>query len=265
MTSSLASSPVAAPRWREVVWPKEHGSWSLVLEPLALGLLAAPSASGVAFAAAALAGFFARRPLRIAVHDAKPARRLAARRAVTALGATALAAFGIAVALAGASWLAWLLPTVVAGAAFLYFDLQQAGREQAAEMAGAAAFSWLPAVVAVLAGVGAVQAVTLAALMLARSIPTVLTVRAAVRARKSGEWRIAGPVVTSIVALAGLLALARTGLAPWTACVLVAMLALRSAVLLVYPRVSVRPSTLGMIEAATGAVYVLAVAVAWRI
>jgi hypothetical protein len=29
-------------RCRELAWPKEHGSWSLALEPLALGLFAAP-------------------------------------------------------------------------------------------------------------------------------------------------------------------------------------------------------------------------------
>ena len=47
--------------WREVVkltLPKEHGSWSLALEPVAFGLLVAPSAAGAALALAAGLGFF---------------------------------------------------------------------------------------------------------------------------------------------------------------------------------------------------------------
>ena len=43
MTSSLET-----PRWREairLVLPKEHGSWSLALEPLVLGFIAAPKCS----------------------------------------------------------------------------------------------------------------------------------------------------------------------------------------------------------------------------
>ena len=45
--------------------PKEHGSWSLALEPVALGLLVAPSAAGAALAAAAVSGFFLRRPWKL--------------------------------------------------------------------------------------------------------------------------------------------------------------------------------------------------------
>ena len=65
----LTAEPIlseTAPRRGAVFLPREHGSWSLALEPLALGLLVVPSAAGAALAAAALAGFFARRPLKAA-------------------------------------------------------------------------------------------------------------------------------------------------------------------------------------------------------
>ncbi|HQY06456.1 MAG TPA: YwiC-like family protein, partial [Lacunisphaera sp.] len=65
----------AAPVPGAVFLPKEHGSWSLALEPLALGLLLAPSAAGGALLAAALAGFFARRPLKTALTAPASARR----------------------------------------------------------------------------------------------------------------------------------------------------------------------------------------------
>ena len=38
--------PLSIARWRELVWPKEHGSWSLAGEPLALALVAAPTTAG---------------------------------------------------------------------------------------------------------------------------------------------------------------------------------------------------------------------------
>ena len=56
-SSSLAS----------IVVPKERGGWSLALEPVVLGLAAAPSAAGLPLAGAVLAGFLARRPLKLAV------------------------------------------------------------------------------------------------------------------------------------------------------------------------------------------------------
>jgi hypothetical protein len=51
------SPPAPMARWRDVILPKEHGSWSLALEPIALGLLVAPSWAGGSLAVAVLAGF----------------------------------------------------------------------------------------------------------------------------------------------------------------------------------------------------------------
>ena len=93
-------------RWREIVWPREHGSWSLALEPLALGLLVAPSLAGTWFALAVLAGFLARRPLKMAVKDAKPERRAAARGLLAVCGIVAGGAFGACVVLGGVAWFA---------------------------------------------------------------------------------------------------------------------------------------------------------------
>src|SRR5208283_2159794 len=96
-------APPAQPasRVRSVFLPREHGSWSLALEPLALGLFVAPSMAGVALALAAAAGFFARRPLRALVI---PPGSGARSELVLALGILALcsaAGLGEAAAIAG--------------------------------------------------------------------------------------------------------------------------------------------------------------------
>src|SRR5690349_12445863 len=103
-------------RWREQVWPREHGSWSLALEPLGLGLLAAPSAAGGWFALAVLAAFFGRRPLRTAVSDPVAARRAEARVALVPLAIVALGGLAGAIVLGGVAWLGWLVPATLAGA-----------------------------------------------------------------------------------------------------------------------------------------------------
>jgi hypothetical protein len=260
-----APAPVRLPSWREVVLPKEHGSWSLALEPVALGLLAAPTLGGAALAVAATAGFFVRRPLRLALSDSRPERRDAARRAAVACAAVAVAAWFGALVVGGIGWLPWLIPAAAAGAVFLYFDLQKAGREQHAEVAGAFAFAWLPAAFACLAGWNHPEAAALGVVMIARAVPTVLTVRGCVRARKNRSGPAGWPVVAAVLAAGAVIWLARVGLAPWTAAALLLILATRSFGLLVFPRPAFRASTIGMIEAAFGVAFVVAVAVAWRV
>ena len=100
--------------------------------------------------------------------------------------------------------------------------------------------------------------------MLGRAVPTVLCVRAYLRAAKTGIHRIAPALTAAALALAIGTALALAGLAPRTAVVLLALLAARAVVLLVWPRPALRARTLGMIEAAFGAFFVLVAVVAWR-
>jgi hypothetical protein len=264
MQSALRFPMTPDANWRDLIWPKEHGSWSLALEPVALGLLAAPSGAGGALAVAAVAGFFCRRPLRTAVNDARAERRLAARRAAAGCALLALAALSVAIGLGGAGWLRWLLPSAVAGAVFAACDLRQAGREQYAELAGAVAFGWLPAAFVVLAGGSAWAALALGAIMLARAVPTVLTVRSVLRSRKTGERHFVPALVMAVLSVAVVDVLYRRGDAPFVAVAAIAVFALRSAALLVYPRPPWRASRLGMMEAALGIAFVLAVGLAWR-
>src|SRR5687768_11024783 len=121
-TLSVPLSARPASLWRDTICPKEHGSWSLAFEPIALGLLVAPSVPGAFFGLALAAGFFARRPLRMAVLERREPRRQAAYRALAICGSAALTAFAAVLLLRGVSWLTYLVPTLVAGAAFAWFD-----------------------------------------------------------------------------------------------------------------------------------------------
>ncbi|MGH8022301.1 MAG: hypothetical protein ACRED1_01875, partial [Limisphaerales bacterium] len=130
---------------------------------------------------------------------------------ITALGLSLAAKIG------GVKNLWPLLPAGLAGSVFAWCDRRNEAREGAVEVAGAVTFSLLPAAFATLAGWSAPAALALAAMMLMRSVPTVLTVRANLRIKKG---RAVSTVPALFAAGAGLILTAWLiwlRLAPWPA------------------------------------------------
>jgi hypothetical protein len=249
--------------FKDVVLPKEHGSWSLAFEPIALGLFIAPSPAGALLALALSAGFFARRPLRIGLNDPHLDRRATAQRALIVCAITALLSMTGAVLLGGVAWLVWLVPVAIAGAIFESFDRKGAGREEAAEIAGSAAFAMVPAALAILGGLNSMQALALALLALGRSVPSVLCVRAYLRAKKTSVHRNGPALVSTCSALAITTVLYDQRLVSLFAFTCMVVLAVRAFALLSIFRPTLRARTLGMCEAVLGLVFVLGVALTW--
>ena len=85
--------------------PVEHGGWSFLAEPLAAGLLVAPSGPGLAIAFATVAAFLVRHPARIwwkHRERSEPSPRAAAARLVAgAYGTLAVAGLAVAVGTGG--------------------------------------------------------------------------------------------------------------------------------------------------------------------
>jgi hypothetical protein len=251
----------AAPGWFSLVRPREHGSWSLALEPLALGLLVAPSGAGLTLAAATVAAFFARRPLRLWWEGGADTGQAA--NALLGCSELALSAAALAVLLGGTAWLPWLLPPALLGGVFLFLDLRREGRSATAELAGAAAFAFLPAVLARLAGFAPAAALALGAVSLARHVPTVLYVRARVRAHKAAPVSPAPGVAAAGIACFGTAVLVRLGLAPTTALALTGLLLARAILLLGPAGAGLAARTIGIIEAALGLLFVVLLGVTW--
>lgn len=245
--------------FKDIVLPREHGSWSLAFEPIALGLLAAPSAAGTVLAVALSSGFFARRPLRIYLNERRSERRIQARGALAICAGTGLLALAGTVLIAGMAWLPWLLPVAIAGAIFAHFDRKGAGREEAAEIAGSAAFAMVPAAIGILGGLAPLQALALALLSLGRSVPSVLCVRSFLRAKKTGVHRNALALSTACIAVAITAVLYDANLASMLVLILVAALAVRAFAVLVVFRPAWRARTVGMSETIVGVLFVLSV------
>jgi hypothetical protein len=201
---------------RPLALPAEHGGWGIVLEPIALALLIAPSVAGVSMGVAAVAAFLARHPLRLAARDRLHHRRLG-RTAVCeqlalAYSAIAVAALVGAVALSSARI---LLPFAIAAPLGLLqfgFDVRNRGRAVIPEMAGIVAAGATAAAIALAGGRTISVAATLWILAMLRAIPALLFVRA-VLGRESRSIAIA----VHVVAVAAAFALWQRHLAPLAA------------------------------------------------
>lgn len=250
--------------WLDLALPKEHGSWSLALEPLAFGLLAAPSIGGAWLALAVVGAFFARRPLRLAWSDPAPERRAAARTVLAGCAGFSFAALAATVIAGGFIWSVWLLPAAVGGGLFVMLDLRGEGRSALAEIAGTAAFAAVPAALGILAGRPPAEAAALALVMGGRAVPTVMTVRAALRGAKTGVSTAGPALLAAGVAVALAAVLAVRGTLSWFPVAALAVLGVRTAGLLVWPRPILRARTVGMIEGGLGLAFVAAVGLALR-
>ena len=252
--------------WREAVkltLPKEHGSWSLALEPVVFGLLVAPSTAGAALTLAAVSGFFLRRPLKLLLSRKSDPRQPLAAAGLAILSLAGLTGLLLAVRLGAAGGWWPLLPAALAGAVFAWCDNRNEAREGPAEIAGVMSFSMLPAAFGALAGWSVPASLALAAIMLVRSVPTVLTVRTSIRIRKDRPYAVAPALLTAGAGIFLIAWLAMLRLAPWLALGFVLLLAARTAWLLLWrPRLTAK--TVGIIEAVLGVLMVLVLALAWK-
>ena len=229
-----------------------------MLEPMALGLLAAPSPAGAALAVAVLALFLTRRPLRLwrldknEINRGRYAGRLWPALAVIATLALLLAGWG-----GGYATLWPLLLTLPAAVLFVIFDLQGEARAAAAELAGTTAFALLPLAFGTLAGMPIPASTGLAAAMVVRLVPTVLVMRAYLRGRK-GQPAARGLALGASLIGAGIAAiLAASGIAPLATPALALLLLVRASWLLGPWSPRLRAPLLGALESTLGAGYVL--------
>lgn len=253
-------------RMKTVALPAEHGSWAFLLEPILLGLLVAPSAPGLFLAVAGAGMFLLHHPLRLAWGDWRrglraPRTRLATR-FVVFYGALAVVGLWAALSLASP---AILLPLLLAfppvAILMLIYDALARRRALLIELAGPVALGALAPAIALAAGWAGAPALGLWAILVARSVPSILYIRARLRLERGQSVRLAPPVAVHLGFLIALGLMAWVGLAPALTAVAEAVLLLRAARGLSARRESpIRPQKLGFLEVGYGLVTVLIVA-----
>jgi hypothetical protein len=265
----LETSRPAAPPWKPVALPVEHGGWGLLAEPVLLGLVLAPSAAGVCLGLAALSAFLARHPFRLALLDRRrgvryPRTSLAERFCAAYVAAAALLLAAASTLAAGAFWPPFALAAPI-GIASLAFDARGRSRDAPAEMTGAVALAAAATAIALAGGAAAAVAWSAWALLALRAVTSVLYVRARIRLDRGLP---AGPVAVHVghaAALCAAVLLALAGWAPWLASVVFAVLLARSGWGLSPRRRRVRPQVLGFQELGYGVLTVVLLAVGYRL
>jgi hypothetical protein len=252
---------------RKLTMPVEHGGWGILLEPIVLGLIVVPSFAGLLVALAAVAAFFARQPLKIALVDRSRGMTYPRTRTAFALaGLFALcgaAFFAGGVALAG--W-ALALPAVLALPLALVqvgYDARNDSRRLLPELTGAIAMSGVVASIALAGGSTALAAAVLWGVMLGRAIPAILYIRARVlgerRGAASGPW----PLAAHAAALGAGAFFYAGSLAPLVVPIAFAVLLARCAAGLSPLRRTLSARRVGFTEIGYGAATILAIAIAY--
>lgn len=254
---------------RTVALPTEHGGWGFVSEPIVLGLLVAPSGYGALLALAMLMLFLAHQPVKLLLKDMLAGRWLAR----TPWAGYFLAGYGGAAALLIGIVMvnvenAFLIPLGIGAPlmlAQLVFDLRSQARTLPAELVGAASLGAIAPAIAMIDGWALGAAMVLWAILLARTIPSVLYVRARLRLQRGHPAAVGAAWGVHLLALAGIGALVAWGDAPWLAGVAVVILFARMAIGLSRYRKDRRVQTIGFQELGYGFLTAVLVAIGYRV
>ncbi len=248
-------------RLKSVALPPEHGAWGFLLEPIVVGLGVAPSWAGLLLSLGVLGAFLLRHPLKIAYQDRRHGRRYA--RTTLAERVALFYAAAAAIGLAGGLLIAGpevLLPVSLAAPLALLLLVsyaQNRGRDLWPQMAGAGALAGTATAVALAGGAATGPALALWAILLGRSVPSILYIRARLRLEKGKPLAVAPVVAANLLAVGGVTALAAGGVAPLLAVIALAILLARALHGLSPWRRRVRVQTLGFLELGFGALTVL--------
>lgn len=251
-------------RLRSVALPAEHGGWSLLFEPILLGLLVAPSRAGLLVSVTAIAAFLARQPFRLAVTDWRrqrvTQRTKIAQRFVIAYVFVAILSLGLALRASGP---AFLLPLLIAAPIViiqLIYDSMWRSRALFAELAGATSTGSIATAIAICAGWPPPLALALWVIIAARSLPTILYIRARLRMlrQKPASKRIA--IGAHILAVLVVSLFAWNGTAPWLSVLAIGMLMIRACAGLLSTR-RTSPQRLGISELLIGVFTIAAVSI----
>ena len=190
---------------RSVALPSEHAGWGLTLEPVLLGLLVAHSVAALCLGLATVLAFLARTPLKLAAVDARRGRTLDRTRlarkvaAVEIVALVALLAVAFATATPGFWWpILGIAPLM---AVELSYDIRSRSRRLVPELAGAVGIAGMTSMMVLAGGRSTSVALGLWAILAARAIAAIPTIRDQVMKLHGRPAHPALPVIGDVVAV----------------------------------------------------------------
>jgi hypothetical protein len=248
---------------RSVLVPSEHGGWGLTLEPVLLGLVVAPSWSGVCLGIAAAVLFLARTPTKVVLVDLHRRRHLPRTRvaagAVGCYAAVLVACVAVPLLHAPATtWLPLVLIAPLVGTE-LWFDMRSRGRRLTPELAGAVGIAGVATMIVLAGGESTSVAVACWVLLSARAVTSIINVRDLVQGLH-GRPRRPGTVWAGDLIALGLAGIA-VSFEPAATIGAIAVAALIVVQRLLRLRPTPRAVVLGLTQTVLGLVVVAAIAV----
>jgi hypothetical protein len=249
---------------KTIALPNEHGAWGLWLEPALLGMLLAPSWSGTGLVLASLAALFLQHPLSIFLTDKRRGRVFPRTHVALQLAGfySIFVVLGLTLTGLTTTSFLFLLPLGLAAPLALVqleYKTRNKGRSLWAELAGATAMSALAPSLLLLGGYSLMAASAIGLLLLMRSLPSVLYVRARLRLERGEKADQLTPLIGSIAACGVAALLVYTKLLPVLVLPVMVVLFIRAAFGLSMMRRPIKARTVGMLELAYGLMVVLAV------
>lgn len=271
-----AAAPKAVGRIRAVALPNEHGGWSLSLEPAILGLLVAPSWSGVMLSLVGLLAFVTRTPLKLALVDRWRHRRLERTGLAERIALAEMVLLGCLLGLAFAftPHSGWWWPIALATPLFvieLWYDMHSRGRRLVALLSGPLGVGALAASVVLVGGGSTLLALGAWLAISIRSIAAIFFVRFQL-ARSRGQDRASELQTGLVQALVAGIALVAwlegpltnsSSLLPWPVAALV--MAIVGIHLVLSRRPVPPPKVVGLQQLVFGVVFVIAAGLAFSI
>ncbi|MFN6962183.1 MAG: YwiC-like family protein [Pyrinomonadaceae bacterium] len=263
MTAAAMAKPRTSIPVKSIVLPIEHGSWGFLLEPIALGLILAPSLPAVFITITVVGAFLTRQPLKFLIADLRQGRRLPRTEIAQRYGLifAGVAALGLVGTLLTAP-LASLVPLAAAVPLAGYVMLQDAARqsrELVPEILAAVALSASTAAIVAAGGGSWPIALSMWGIMLARLVPSIVYVRSRLRLEKGKEFSRLPSIVLHVAAAAAAAGFFAYGTGPFLTVAMMALLLGRSIVGLSPIRVPAKAKQIGIEEVAYGVLTVLSV------
>jgi hypothetical protein len=238
-----------------------------LFEPLALGLILAPSVSAPFISLMVIGAFMARQPLKFLLADWKQGRRLprteiAQKFALIFGGIAAVGFLGSLLTSPTASF----IPFVIAAPLAVYLmaqDVARQSRELVPEVLAAIALAASTAALIVAAGGSWPFAIAMWGVMLARLIPSIVYVRDRLRMEKGKDFSRVVPIGLHVAALIGVAALAYFRLSPLLPVLMMAFLLGRAVQGMSPLRQKATAKQIGVQEVIYGCVTVLTVVIGY--
>jgi hypothetical protein len=265
MEATIQLKPVSRGfRIRSVALPVEHGGWSLLLEPIVLGLILAPTVPGLFLSFAATGAFLARHPFKLAVRDWR--RKLHSPRIVMAerfailYACIAILGLALAIKTGGAAFLLPLLLATPCVIVQLFYDSRGRSRALIPELAGSISTGAVATAIAISGGWPRPAAFGLWVILAARSVPTILYVRARLRQLHGKQASRSAVIFVHVLAVLVLIALAAVQLAAYSAVIAMLILLMRAIIGFSNSDRQITAKRLGLREVALGAMTIFLVA-----